>query len=124
MHAQCTWAILCKRSRRNQSGAYSVKMDGSDETAPLSPGHSPSPDEMVPSRYDSEDGKPSRLRKFFCSQTGLFVVLGIMLLAVVTVLLITGIVVPNVINSQQHALPSDPLERARALLKQSPLIDG
>lgn len=108
------------------TGAYSVKMDtdSSDERAPLSPGHSPSPDEMEPSKYDSEHGKPSRLRKLFCSQTGLFLVLGFMLLAVVTVLLVTGIVVPNVINGQQHALPSDPLERARALLKLSPLIDG
>ena len=106
--------------------AYSVKMDSSsdDERAPLSPRHSPSPDGIDPTKYGTRDENPSRIRKLFCSQTGLFLVLGFMLLAVVTVLLVTGIVVPNIIDAQQHALPSAPLERARALLKQSPLIDG
>ena len=85
---------------------------------PLFPA-SPSPDEMYPSYYEAHK-KFSKIRKFFCSQTGLFLVLGLLLLAVVTVLLVTGlVVVPNVAT-----LPTDPLPRARALLKQSPLIDG
>ena len=124
----CFVAYPISAHRRSQWQAFILSnmmdSDSDDERAPLSPRRSPSPDEMDPSRCEAEYGKPSRIRKFFCSQTGLFVVLGLMLLAVVTVLLITGLVVPNVINDQQHALPSDPLERARALLKQSPLIDG
>ena len=91
--------------------------DCSDDAPLLS--LSPSQDGTCQSDCEAEYKKPSKIRKLFCSQTGVFLVLGFLLLAVVTFLLVTGLVVPNIIN-----LPPDPLDRARALLKQSPLIDG
>ncbi len=82
----------------------------------------PSPDEIYPEYDEAKQNKLSKFRKLFCSHTGLFLVLGFLLLAVVTFLLVTGLVLPDLNTTTK--LPSDPLARARALLKQSPLIDG
>lgn len=85
---------------------------------PLLPAY-PSPDEIY-SEYD--EAKLSKIRKLFCSHTWLFLVLGLLLLAF---LLVTALVLPDTTTTTTTTkLPPDPLARARALMKQSPLIDG
>lgn len=85
---------------------------------------SASPDETYPRYDEAKPKKLSKIRKLFFSHTGLFLLLGLLLLAVVTFLLVTGLVLPGITTTATTKLPADPLARARALLKQSPLIDG